>query len=81
MYSHTMRRFIKLTSIIINTRHISHIDVLHNKYRIYLRNSTTNGFMFCTSGSIASRNEMVEVCETRHMSDYATVTEWIHATK
>jgi hypothetical protein len=37
----------------------------------------TDGFFFFGSGSAQPKNTELEVCKTKHLSDYKTVTDWI----
>ena len=72
-----MSRFIKLTSTIINASHITKIVNSSNRYHIYLNNNYMNGFIFMSSGSMSSNDNIIEVCEKENNYDYITVTEWI----
>ena len=77
MYLHTMSRFLKLTNIIINKNVIQHIDINKDKFIIHLMTNKTDGFFIFGGGSSHSYNTEVEVCKTKHLSDYNTVTDWI----
>jgi len=82
-----MTGFLKLTSMLINTKHIHKILIQPNKYYIYLSsNSSNNGFSGFTlwgTGMISSNNNETycEVCETKHSIDYKIVSEWINNQK
>ena len=73
----TMYRFIKLTSVIINSSKITKIVNTNNKYYIHMSDKGIDGFLFLTSGSVSSENHIIEVCEKNHKSDYTAVAEWI----
>ena len=75
-----MTRFLKLTSIIINTAKIVTIDVLPTKYTICMSNQKIDGWLLFTSGAVESYNTKIEVCENKHPDDYQTVKEWIRQT-
>ena len=72
-----MSRFIKLTALIINTRHITKIFNNKNKYYIHMMDKDIDGFMFLSSGSLSSNDHIIEVCENKHKLDYNLVKEWI----
>ena len=65
-----MSRFIKLTSTIINTSHISKILINPNQYQI---NLITNEF----DGSVGSSMEEIKVCKKENPKDYKSVSDWI----
>jgi hypothetical protein len=73
----TMSRFIKLKSAVINSSHITKIINYSGKYYIHMTDTHINGFMFLSSGSLTSHENIIEVCEKNHKSDYTAVAEWI----
>ena len=75
-----MTRFLKLTNIIINTTKIETIDILPTKYMIHMSNQKIDGWLLFTSGSVESKNTMIEVCKTEHPIDYQAVKEWVRQT-
>ena len=77
-----MSRFLKLTKFLFNTTDILQIVIEPNKYFIHLRASNFSGnscqvFGFGL-GAISTDNQVIEVCETKHSTDYKIVSEWIN---
>lgn len=70
-------RFIKLTSMIINTKYITHIVTKPNKYHIYMIPSNNSGFLMFGSGSIDTMGDECEICANKYPDDYKSVSEWI----
>ena len=71
-------RFIKLSTLIINTQQISHIYIEPNKYKIYMMSSKLlNGTFLFGGGGINTDEKYFEVCKEKHRSDYHIVSEWI----
>jgi len=76
-----MSKFIKLTNLIININYIHSIVIKPNTYYIKVMcntfdrsNWSIGGF---GSGTISSYNSEIEVCETKHSSNYKIVSDWI----
>ena len=76
-----MIHFIKLTSKIINIKHINIISILPNKYNIYVRSNDSYGNMFFGSGHLSSADYKVEICANKTPEDYKTVSKWIDSLK
>ena len=76
-----MSRFLKLTNIMVNTNIISKIMIAPNKYTIHIMGKSSDGFMWLICGfgigTVSSYNSEIEVCETKHSTDYKIVSEWI----
>lgn len=73
-----MSKFLKLTNIIINKNVIQSIDINKDKFIIHLMTNKTNGVLIFAIGGLSySYNTKVEVCKTKNLSDYETVTDWI----
>jgi len=76
-----MSKFIKLTNLIINTNYIQTIVVKPNKYCINIVSNKFDGSNWSVPvfgfGTISSYNYEIEVCETKHSSDYKIVSHWI----
>ena len=77
-----MSRFLKLTKFLFNTADILQIVIEPNKYFIHLRASNFSGNMWQFGimgfGAISTDNQVIEVCETKHSTDYKIVSEWIN---
>ena len=73
-----MTRFIKLSNIILNTRHINRILIRHDKFIIYLMNYRFDGTMVLGIGSFSSEEEdEIKICAKKDPVDYKLVSEWI----
>ena len=71
-----MNKFLKLRSILINTKNINRIVTLNNKHYIHIDKSFY-GFFFVIFGMIGSDNEIIEVCKIKHTDEYKMVSDWI----
>lgn len=76
-----MSKFIKLTNCIVNVNYIQSIVIKPNKYYINIASNKFDGSSWSVAGfgigTISSNNSVIEVCETKHSSDYKTVSHWI----
>ena len=69
--------FIKLTSLIINTKYINKILISSNKYYIYLANNKISGNMILYSSTVPTDEEEIQICSIKDPQDYKIVSEWI----
>jgi len=76
-----MSKFLKLTTFLLNVNDIHKIVIHPNKYYIHIVSKKMDGFAWGISGfgigNISSYNTEIEVCETKHSTDYKKVTDWI----
>lgn len=76
-----MSKFIKLTSIILNTNDIHKIVIQSNKYFIHIVGKKIDGFSWGIGGfgigNISSYNSEIEICEIKNSIDYKIVSNWI----
>ena len=76
-----MSKFLKLTNFLLNTNDIHKIVIQPNKYYIHIVSKKIDGFNWGIGGfgigSIYSYTSEIEVCETKHSTDYKIVTDWI----
>jgi len=76
-----MSKFIKLTKYLLNTNDIHKIVILPNKYYIHIASKQIDGFNSgfggVNFGYISSYTSEIEVCETKHSTDYKIVSDWI----
>jgi len=76
-----MSKFIKLTNLVININYIHSIIIKPNKYYIHFMSNKMDGSNWSIvgfgSGTISSCNSEIEVCKTKHSSDYKIVSDWI----
>ena len=68
-----MSKFIKLTSFIINTRRINHINIQHEKYYISLMSSNISGGF----GFFSSNDYEIKICANKNPIDYKILQDWI----
>jgi hypothetical protein len=74
-----MSKFLKLTSLILNTNHISRVIAKQNLYEIHLMNYGSNGFHLMGTGSLCNSVDVYQVCSETHTNDYKKVSDWIHS--
>jgi len=76
-----MSKFLKLTSMIINTSRISTIwfnkESVPKKITINLIQHEFTGFMLYGSGSLWTRDAEIKICEKEDPQDFITVSNWI----
>ncbi len=60
--------------------HVVKITNNNNKYQIFMNNNAINGWLFCSSGSVTSRDNMIIICEKEEKTDYDAISEWIKNT-
>lgn len=77
-----MKKFIKLTNILINTSDIHRILIKPNKYCIQIISKKFDGYIFLLYGSgfgnISSSHVEIEVCKNEYPKDYKIVSDWIN---
>ena len=78
-----MSRFIRLTSLLLNTNDIHKIVINANKYDIHITTKEITGNSWIISamfgmGSISTNNYKIEVCQTKDPDDYKILSEWIN---
>ena len=76
-----MSAFIKLTSIIINTKQLNKIVIKPDKYFLHM-NNRIDGYSVPFMGStISSGDEILEICAIKEPSDYQLIKTWIYTLK
>jgi len=68
-----MSKFIKLTSVIINTRQINHIYIKPDKYIISIMSSNISGGI----AYFSSNDYEIKICANKHPIDYKILSGWI----
>jgi hypothetical protein len=71
-----MKRFLKLSNVVLNTYQINRINIEKQKYNIILNNISSRSFIM-GSGSIDSEERTIEVCQEKNSDDYNVVDTWI----
>jgi hypothetical protein len=76
-----MSKFIKFTNFILNTNDIHKIVIQPNKYYIHIVSKHIYGFNWgiigMGLGNVSSYTSEIEVCETKHSTDYKILSDWI----
>jgi len=72
-----MSRFIRLSSKIVNSRHISWIDIKPKMYEIHLSSIGIDGGFFLGGGRIDSFAHKIQVLDDGLDNDYEIVTKWL----
>lgn len=76
-----MTQFIKLTNILFNTNDVHKILITPNKYFIYIMSKQIDGFSIggfgFGFGTIGSYTKEIEICESKHPTDYKIMSDWI----
>ena len=79
-----MARFLKLTTMLLNTNDIHKIMINPTKYVIHIESKQIEGILYYSIwngvGRQLSNVEELEVCETKNPLDYKMVSEWIDKT-
>jgi hypothetical protein len=77
-----MPKFIRLSTFLLNTNAIQKITITPNKYCIYVVGKQINGLTFNVAGfgvgNLHTYTGEIEVCKTKHLTDYKIVTDWIN---
>ena len=71
-------KFLKLSSVVINTSKISSIQIHNDKYYINVINHTFGGSFIGFFGTISSTKDQFQICKQRDIEDYQTITKWIN---
>lgn len=74
-----MSHFLKLSSVLINTRHIIMVNAYKGQYKIKINAEypDINGFFICGSGLMKYNGTQIVVDEKEDPKDYKIVSEWI----
>jgi hypothetical protein len=76
-----MSKFIKLTNFLFNVNDIHKIVIQPNKYYIHIISKQIDGYSWglwgCGVGIFSSYTSEIEVCKTKHSTDYNSVSDWI----
>ena len=73
-------KFIKLSTMVINTSAIKNIRIDKNKYFINFISTDINGTILFGSGGISTDDDSISVCEIKNPQDYKIITDWIDST-
>ena len=76
-----MSKFLRLSHNLINTRHITMINMYQGTYHINIGKSVENsiqGFIIYGTGFFSRDNTNIIIKEKEHPEDYKIVTDWIN---
>jgi len=73
-------RFIKLSTMVINTSAIKTIRTDKNKYFINFISTDINGTIIFGSGGISTVEDTISICGEKNSQDYKIITDWIDST-
>ena len=75
-----MSKFLRLAHHLINTRHITMIDMYKGEYHIHIGKSVENnvqGFTMFGTGFFNRDASTIAIKEKEHPENYKIVTDWI----
>lgn len=72
-----MSKFIKLSSVIINTNSIYKIVIHPKVYNLFFMKDHISGFHLLSIGSLSSTEYTHSVYEEKEPDDYKIITDWI----
>jgi len=72
-----MTRFIKLTSMIINTAHIKKIMIHADNYYLHLSDQNINWSNYL-SGYVYTSNSIIQICKEKNITDYTIMNTWVN---
>ena len=75
-----MSKFLRLAHDLINTRHITMINMYKGEYHIKLDKSVSTsiqGFTIFGTGFFSSDTSTIAIKEKEHADNYKIVTDWI----
>lgn len=75
-----MSKFIKLSTIIINTHHIKLISISPTEYNIHFMDNHISGLLVFGIGSVDSNYSNINICIKEHPEDYKIISDWIKNT-
>ena len=67
-----MKKFIKLTNLVINTSKIIKIDILENKYCVHI-----SSWIFYGNSFLDTNNNVINICKNKNLTDYQIINKWI----
>ena len=76
-----MSKFIRLTNMLLNVNDIHKIVIEPNKYYIHIVSKKVDGFNWGVGGfgvgNISSYTSEIEICDTKHPTNYKIISNWI----
>lgn len=76
-----MNQFIKLSTHIINTRHITMILQEPSKFYIHMNTPSITGVTLFGFGDIITRHKIIEICEKKNPVDFHTINTLIKSNR
>lgn len=69
--------FIRFRNQMINAQWIRKIVIEPTRYRIYINNTTHDGFMRMGTGALLNDSSIVVIDKEKHQHDYDIMQKWI----
>ena len=76
-----MTKFIQFAKVLVNTSNIIKVDILPNKYIIFMSNNNFTGGLRCCSGGLNSHENKFVICKMEKPYDYLIMEKWITQVK
>ena len=73
-----MYRFLKFSSLVINTAHITHISKTSDSYIVHFVDHRIDGFLIFGGGGVNSDNRKITFCKKSKPDDYMKLEQWIN---
>ena len=72
-----IRKFIKLSSLLLNTNYIKKISIKPDYYCIDLHDNNFSGFLVFSFGWVSSDSSSIDICKNKDPEDYQIIKKWI----
>ena len=69
--------FIRFSNYVINPAWIQSIEILPNRYKIFMNRQETGGWMVFSSGFMNSSNQPLLLVKEKEPGDYELMSKWI----
>ena len=73
-----MNRFLKLSTMVLNTHKIIKIEKYGSKYQVHLDPISLDGLMLVGSGWIKTENNIITICQKKNDLDYKIMENWVN---
>jgi hypothetical protein len=76
-----MSKFIRFTNLLVNTANIIKVDILPNKYILFMSSNNISGVFIAGSGGLLSYDNKITICKMEQRYDYLVMEKWINQIK
>jgi hypothetical protein len=76
-----MSKFIRFANLLVNTSNIVKVDILPNKYVMFMSNNSLSGVFFGGSGGFIPHDNKIIICKVEQPYDYLVMEKWIDKLK